>query len=238
MKKNLAMIFLILISFQYFLGAQEANLDKILKNYYKVNGLDKLQKVKTIVMSGTITRNDLMPIKITKMRPDKYRMDFELADLAAIQAYDGKTGWSTAPWTGNPNATVMDEEALKDVKNRADFEGLLYNYKEKGHQVKLIGKETIDGKEVYKIELTRKDGGIENYLIDTQNAQLIKRMYKRNNRGNEVEIENIFSDYRQVDGIWFSFVNETTMGGQRYSLVEFEQVEINVPVDEKIFGMP
>jgi len=238
MTKNLATIILVLISFQYFLSAQEPNLDKILKNYYKVNGLDKLQKVKTIVMTGTITRNDLMPIKITKMRPDKYRMDFELADLAAIQAYDGKTGWSTAPWTGNPKPTLMDEDALKDVKNRADFEGLLYNYKEKGHQAKLIGKDTINTNEVYKIELIRKDGGIEYYFIDTKNAQLLKRSFKRNMRGKEVALENIFSDYRQVNGILFSFVNETTMDGQRYSLIEFEKIELNVDVNEKIFGMP
>ncbi len=238
MSKKIGIFIIILISLQHFVAAQQSNPDKMLKNYYKVNGLDKLQKVKTIIMTGTITRNDLMPIKITKMRPDKYRMDFELADLAAIQAYDGKIGWSTAPWTGNSKPTLMDEDALKDVKNRADFEGLLFNYKEKGHQVKLIGKYTINRLEVTKIELTRKDGGIEYYFIDNKNHQLLKRTYKRIIREKEVEMETIFSDYRMVDGISFAFVNETIMAGQRYSLIEFEKIEINVEVSEKIFGLP
>jgi hypothetical protein len=168
MSRKIGIIIIFMVSALNF-AILGQNPDKILKDYYKANGFDKLLKVKTIVMTGTITRNDLMPIKITKMRPDKFRMDFELADLAAIQAYDGKIGWSTAPWTGNPKPAIMDEDALKDVKNRSDFEGLLYNYKEKGHQFKLIGKDTINKQEVTKIELIRKDGGIEYYFIDNKN---------------------------------------------------------------------
>jgi hypothetical protein len=238
MTKKFGIIIIVLISFQYFLGAQEPNLDKILKNYYKVNGLEKFQNVKSVVMTGSITRNDLMPIKITKLRPDKFRMDFELADLAAVQAYDGKTGWSTAPWTGNPKPTLMDEDALKDVKNRADFEGLLFNFKEKGHLAEFLGKDTIGNTEVYKIKLNRKDGGIEFYFIDSKNFQLVKRSFKRLIRGKEIDMENIFSDYRPIEDILFPFVSETTMGGQRYSLIEFEKIEINAAVDEKIFSMP
>jgi outer membrane lipoprotein-sorting protein len=218
--------------------AQELNLDKILANYYKANGIDKLQKVKSIVMTGTITRNDLMPLKITKMRPDKFRMDFELADLAAVQAYDGKTGWSIAPWTGNPKASAMDEEAIKDIKVRADFDGILYKWKEKGHLAELVGKDTIKNTEVYKIKLTRKDGGIEHYFIDTKDFLLQKREFKRIFRGQELEMAIYFRDYKKVDDMTFAYINETIMNGQPYSLIEFEKIEFNTSVDEKIFNFP
>jgi len=238
MIKKFSIIFMVLISVQYLINAQDTNLEKVLKSYYKANGLDKLQKIKSLVMTGTITRNDLMPIKITKLRPNKYRMDYELTDLAAIQCFDGKTGWLTAPWTGTPKASVMDEDALKDIKNRADFEGLLFNYREKEHNVELAGKDTIEGRIMHKIKLTRKDGGIEYYFIDIENNQLVKRTFKRMIRNKEIEIENVYSDYRMIDGILFPFVNETLMNGERYSYIEFEKIELNVAVDNKVFSMP
>jgi hypothetical protein len=238
MFKKLTLIIIVLLAVQRHSDAQDLNLDKILAKYYQTNGFDKLQKVKTIVMTGTITRNDLMPLKITKMRPDKYRMDFELADLEAVQAYDGKKGWSVAPWTGNPKATLMDEESLKDVKVRADFDGMLYKWKEKGHQAELVDKDTVVKNEAYKIKLTRKDGGIEYYFIDIKDFSLLKRTYKRNVGGQELEMANYFRDYRKVDGINFPYVNETTMDGQTYSLIEFEKIELNLSIDEKIFNIP
>jgi hypothetical protein len=238
MFKKLTLIIIVLLAVQRHSDAQDLNLDKILAKYYQANGFDKLQKVKTIMMTGTITRNDLMPIKITRMRPDKYRIDFELADLEAVQAYDGKTGWSVAPWTGNPKATSMDEETLKDIKVRADFDGILYNWKEKGHLAELVGKDTSVNKEAYKIKLTRKDGGVEYYFIDIKDFSLLKRTYKRNVGGQELVMANYFRDYRKVDGINFSYVNETTMDGQTYSLIEFEKIELNPPVNEKIFNIP
>jgi hypothetical protein len=209
-----------------------------MEKYYNTNGFKKLQKIKSIVMSGTITRNDLMPVKITKMRPDKYRMDFELADLDAVQAYDGKIGWSTAPWTGTSEATMMKEDGLNDIKATADFDGLLFGWKEKGHKAELMGKEMLGAMEVYKIKLTRKDSATEFYLIGTKDFLLKKRIYKKNVRGQMAEMANIYSDYKQVDGINFPFTYEAMYEGQRYSLIEFEKIELNVPVDEKIFGMP
>ena len=229
---------MVLIVFQYLIGAQSPDIDKIMKEYYKSNGLDKLKNVKTIFMSGTITRNDLMPIKISKMRPDKYRMDFELADLEAVQAYDGKTGWSVAPWTGNPKATAMDKETLKEIKVSADFEGILYKYKEKGHSAELAGKDSVENQEVYKIKLTRNDGGTEYYFISTDGYKLLRRVSKRLIRGKEVEVVNNYNNYKDVNGIKFPFVVETQMGGQRYSLIEYETIELNSDFDEKIFSMP
>jgi hypothetical protein len=238
MIKKLSIIILVLTSFQYLMKAQEPSLDKILEKYFSINGFKKLQKVKSIVMSGTITRNDLMPIKITKMRPDKYRMDFELADLDAVQAYDGKIGWSTAPWTGTSEATLMKDDGLKEIKATADFDGLLYGWKEKGHAIELMGKEMLGTIEVYKIKLTRKDSATEFYLIGTKDFLLKKRMYTKNVRGQIAEMANIYSDYKLVEDIIFPFVNETLYEGQRYSLIEYEKIELNVPIDEKIFGLP
>ena len=119
-------------------GAQELNLNEILNRYYKASGIDKWQNVSSVIMTGTITQNDIMPVKIIRMRPDKYFMEFDVADLTAYQVYDGQTAWMTTPWTGNPKPQVMPPDRANEFKSRADFDGLLYNWQAKG--LKEIGR--------------------------------------------------------------------------------------------------
>jgi len=217
---------------------QDLTLDKVLEKYFKASGLDILLKSKSIIMTGTSTQQDIMPLKIIKLRPDKYRMDFSVQDSPAIQAYDGQTAWWTMPWTGNNKPQLMPEERAKDLRIKADFDGILFNWKAKGHFVELVGQEPMDSLRVYKIKVTRKDSGIEYYYIDTKEFLLQKRISFRKLGDQEVEVENYFTDYRIIGGVPVSFVTKNRMGGQTVSVVEYESVELNKPVDEKIFEMP
>jgi hypothetical protein len=218
--------------------AQELTLDKVLEKYYKANAMDKLQHVKTIVMKGLIVQNDVMPLKIVKMRPDKYLMEFDVADLTSYQVYDGKTAWMTTPWTSNPNPRAMPEDRALDVKNRADFDGLLYDWKAKGHAAQLEGTDTVDGSFAYKIKFTRKDGGVEFYSIDKKSFLMVKKVSTRMIRGKEAQVSTFFRNYRDVEGIPFPFILDSTIDGQPYSSSQFDTIELNTPVDGKIFEMP
>jgi hypothetical protein len=236
--KRTSLLIIFLFSFLAGIYAQDMRLDEILDHYFKANGFDKLQKVQTIVMKGSLTQQDIMPVKQIKMRPDKYFMEFDVADITAYQAYDGKTAWRTAPWTGNPKPQLMNEEAAKDASYRAVFDGLLYNWKSQGHEAELTGKDSVGAIQVYKIKLTRNDKGIEYYYIDTKNYMIQKRIYYRMIRGKETEVANFFRDYRDIEGIKFPFTIDATMDGQPYSSIQYDTIELNVPVDQKIFEMP
>ncbi len=217
--------------------AQELTLEQVLEKYYQAGKFDKLSKVNTIIMTGSIVQQDLMPVKIIRVRPDKYMMEFDVADLTAYQAYDGQTAWMTAPWTGNAAPQVMPAERTTDLKNRSDMDGVLVNWKEKGHTLELAGKDTVNGLSVYKIKVTRKDGGIEYQFIDASGFLLQKRLSYRKAGGKELTVENLYYDYREVEGIPFAYTLETNNAG-RVNEIQFESVEINKPVDLKIFAMP
>ncbi len=218
--------------------AQDLTLDEVIAKHLKAIGFENLQKVNTIIMSGTMIQNDAMPVKITRMRPDRFFMEFDVADLTAYQAYDGQTAWWTTPWTGNPSPQVMPEDRAKDLRTRADFEGLLVNWKAKGHTVELAGSDTVEKAIVYKLKVTKKEGGIEYLFIDREKFILQKRLYYRTVRGQEVAMENYFRDYRPVQGVLFAFTQDTHFGGQPYNSLQLESIELNKPVDEKIFKMP
>jgi hypothetical protein len=219
------------------LFAQQLTLNQILDNYYKAGNYDKLQNVNSIIMTGNIVQQDLMPVKIVRVRPDKYMMQFDVADMTAYQVYDGQTAWMTTPWTGKAAPQVMPPERATDLKNRADMDGVLFNWKEKGHSLELAGKDTVDGRMAYKIKVIRKDGGIEYNVIDTATFMLQKRISFRKAGGKEVTIENFYRDYRTVDGIPFAFIVETNNAG-RINEIQLETVELNRTVDLKSFTMP
>lgn len=237
MKSKYLLILLILFSTSS-LFAQELTVDQIIEKYYQANGLDKMHKTNTIIMSGYITRQDYMPFKIYKMQPDKYKLEFDIQDITAYQVYDGETAWMTTPWTGNVKPQLMPADAAKDIKVKADYDGVLYHWKEKEHSAELIGKEKFNDLELYKIKITLKDSNVVFYYIDNKEFALQKSIITRISRGREIEITTLYSDYRFVDDIKFAFKNENLIGDQIYSTVEFDTIEINKPIDEKIFKMP
>ena len=237
MKKKFSVTALILVAF-FVAGAQDLSLDEILSKYYQAMGFENLKKVNTIIMTGTMVQQDAMPVKIIRMRPDHYLMEFDIQDITAYQGYDGQTAWWTTPWTGNPKPQLMPDDRAKELKSRADFDGLLYHWKEKGHTVELLGRDTVDKSPVFKLKITKKDGCVEFLFLDAAKFIVQKRMYYRIVRGQEVAMENYFRDYRSVGDVLFAFTQDTHYGGQPYNSLQFDSIELNKPVDVKIFRMP
>ncbi|MBE0647108.1 MAG: hypothetical protein IH596_04910 [Bacteroidales bacterium] len=224
---------LLLISAQ----AQDLTLDEIMTKHYQASGMEKLQQVNTVIMIGLRVQQDIMPLKIVRKRPNLSLMEFDVADLTAYQAYDGNIGWSTAPWTGDASPKPLPESRTRDLMYQSDFDGMLYNWKEKGHHLELEGVDTMDTKLAYKIKLVRADSAIQYYFIGMGDFLLKKQTTFRMIRGEEISIENIFTDYRPVEGIPFAFNIETRYPGRSVSM-EFETIELNQSVEDDLFKMP
>jgi hypothetical protein len=232
---SVAIAFLAFISIA---DAQELPLETILTKHYQAMGYDNLQRINTVLMTGTLVQNDVMPVKITRERPNFFLMESDVADITSFQGFDGQTAWWTIPWTGNPKPQLMPEDRAKEMSSRADFEGILYHWKDKGHSVELAGTDTVENSPVYKFKITRKDGGVEFLFLDMKKFILLKRMYSRVIRGQEVPIENFYRDYRPVQGFLFAFTQDMHFGGQPYNSLQLESIEVNKPVDAKMFKMP
>jgi len=218
--------------------SQELKTDDIILQYYKASSFDKLQKVTTIVSSGTIVKQDRMPIKIIRMRQDKFLQIFDVADITCYSGYDGTTAWMRVPYTGNPKPQLMPGDAATDIMIKADFDGLLFHWKAKGEQLELSGRDSIGDNLAYKLKLTRKDGGTEFYSIAVKSGLLLKREYTRMIRGKEVKMEVFYRDYREVEGIPLAFTIESQMGGQPNNTIVFDSIVLNEQLDAKLFEMP
>ncbi len=61
---------------------------------------------------------------------------------------------------------LMDDEEARQTADQADIEGPLTDWKTKGHRVILVGKESLTGREVYKLEVTLRSGRVLHQYLD------------------------------------------------------------------------
>jgi hypothetical protein len=239
MKKTIASLILLFFVAAGALNAQEMKLDEILNSYYKANGLEKMKDWTTLIEKGkTIAQGMEFPFSLTLKRPDKLRVEAEVQGNKMIQAFDGKAGWSVIPWSGSTVPQDMTADEVKNMKEQADMEGAIVNWKAKGHQAELLGKEDMEGSSAYKIKLTKANGDIDIYFIEAENFVLLKTTSKIKIQGNETESESQFSNYKDFNGVMIAGTITNKIKDQTVSQIVIEKVDVNPAINDSIFVKP
>lgn len=211
------------------------------KNVKARGGLEKIKAVKTIRMTGKMVMGEgmEMPIVLEIKRPKMTRMDFTFQGMTGTQAYDGKSGWSIMPFLGKKDPEPMSADDLKQAEDQADIDGPLIDYKTKGHQVELMGKEKVEGTDAYKLKVTKKSGDVTYLYLDSEYFLEIKAESKRKIQGNEAEIESSIGDYKEVEGLMMPHsIDAGVKGAPQRQKIVVSKIELNVPVADERFRMP
>ncbi len=232
-------LFMLAAVFSLTAFAQDLTLDQILKNYYDVNGIEKMKDVKTIIIKGkSVAMGQEFPFTMYKTRPSNFRLEVPIQGTTMLQIFNGEKGWMVMPWTGTTEPKEMTGEQLKGFKKETDLEGPLYDYKAKGSTVELVGKEDMEGSEVYHLKLTDKEGDVTEFFIDAENFVILKTKSKTTMRGQEVESVTYFSDYQEQDGFVSAHSIEVKNNGQMSQSMAVTEIKYNEPVDDKLFQKP
>lgn len=180
-----------------------------------------------------------MPFVVEFKKPNKVRLEFTMQGMTGIRAFDGETGWSVMPFMGSTEPEEMAEDQVKELKDQAEFEGVLVNYKEKGHTVELVGEEEVDGTPAYKLKVTRADGDIDYLYLDEEYFVEFKTEATREIQGNEMTMSTIIGDYKEVDGLLFPHSMEMSFGGgEAQQVITIEKIELGVDLPDDRFAMP
>jgi outer membrane lipoprotein-sorting protein len=240
MLRRLALALGLLLSFTAIGRAQ--TVDDIVAKTLAAQGMDKMKSVQTIRMTGTMT---ITPpgidaaIVIENKRPAKARLTLTVQGIENAQAYDGETGWSFMPVQGKTGAEPATADEMKDLRQQADMDGTLVDYKAKGHKVELVGKEAVQGTDAWKLKLTLKDGDVQYVYIDAENWLPIKMDTTRTINGTEMKTETFMSDYKAEGGITMPHSIEAKVPGLGVTQkVTVQKVELNVPIDDARFKAP
>lgn len=219
------------------ISTQAQSLDKVLDNYYKANGLDKIEDVKTFDIKANVSVMGMeMPMEIKVKKPNKFRVDMEMMGQKTTSAFNGENGWMINPMMG---AGVQDLEGdqLKQAMGQADMEGALYNYEAKGSNIEMLGKVDADGDEAYKLKLTDKDGVIQTYYINADDYMISKVESKAEAMGQTMDIVTKMVEYKEVKGIKMASKMEIEMPMGKQSVI-MEEIKIDEPIDDALFEKP
>ena len=215
--------------------------DIIANNIQARGGLDKLKSVQSIKSTATMAMGPGMeaPGVLIQKRGNLARLEFTIQGLTMVQAYDGKNAWQIMPFTGKKDPELMSGDEAKEVEEMGDFDGPWVDYKSKGNQVELLGKEKIEGTDAYKLKVSLKNGDVQTIYMDADSFLEIKEETKRTVRGSEQVMESSIGDYKEVGGIIFPFAVESgAKGSSEKQKLTVTKVELNVPADDSIFKMP
>jgi outer membrane lipoprotein-sorting protein len=223
-------------------AVQAQTADEIInKNLTARGGKDKIKAVQSARMTGKMVMGQGMeaPFTMEVARPNKMRMEFTIQGMTGVQAFDGKSGWSVMPFMGKKDPEAMSADDAKQAADQADMDGPLVDYKEKGHQVELVGKEDVEGTPAYKLKVTKKNGDIVNVYIDTESYMEIKDAGRAKVRGQEIEGETTFGDFKTVDGLVFPFSIEQKAKGMPGGMtMTISKIEVNPKLEDSRFAMP
>jgi hypothetical protein len=240
---GLFVFFLVAVQF-----AQAQTVDEIIDKYILARGgKDKLLSISTIYMEGSreMMGNEVA-VRVTKEQGKLSRTEFDAAGATGFMLITEKDAWNYFPMRMQEPAKMPDA-AVAGMQTELDIAGPLVEYAAKGHKVELIGKDSTDGIFTYKIKLTFKDGTERDYFIDTSSYLLVKSSAKMVARGRNtdaskpaptVETITIYSDYKPIDGVLFPHNIETKSSdgqGRGAGGTTFDKIEINKPVDAKLY---
>ena len=245
MKKLLLFVIAIATS----VSIQGQTVDEILETYFEnIGGKEKLAALKGMKMSASVNQGGMkIPIELYQMADGKQMTSITFQGKTIKQGvFDGETLWSTNFMT--MKAEKSDAETTANMKlEKNDFPDSFLNYKEKGYTAELLGKETIDGTETFKIKLTKKpitvDGkkeeNIEFYFFDTENFVpiAIHSEVKSGQAKGMISVVTM-SDYDEVDGLYFPFSMSQGIKGQAGQPITIDKIELNPTVDAKEFAFP
>lgn len=213
----------------------------VAKHIEAMGGTDKWKALKSMEMKNKFTVQGMdIDSKTVIVNGKSLRTDISVMGQEIISAIDGESGWAQQPammgGTGEPED--MPGAMVKESRKQVNLGGSLLNYKENGSTVELVGKEKLDGVDVYHLKLTEKNGDITNLFLSTSNYYTLKSAGKRNVQGKDIDAEVNFSNFKQIEGLTFPFTMETAspMGGMM--TIETDSIKLNPTVDESIFKKP
>ena len=247
MKIKLLTIGLILSGFV----AQAQTADEIIDKYFEnTGGRANWEKVQGTKMTAKMNMHGMeLPLVAFQFKDGRAFSSITFQGMEFKQnVFDGTTLWGTNQMSMKPEKS--DAEATENYKVNLglDFPDPFLNYSTKGYKVELLGKETVEGSETFKIKLTKKpikvDGketeNVSFYYFDAENfVPLMVESEIKSGPAKGIVSQIKMSDYQEVNGLMFAFSTAISYKGQPGGqTLTTTAIELNPTVDPSLFAFP
>jgi len=219
--------------------------DEIVSRHMEARGgRARLQAIQTIKMTRTVGTGIGQTIKVIlyKKRPNLMRLEQGLAQAGTGLTPRGMNADGVWDMVQGKPAMRPPPLAAESRDTEGDFDGLLVDWRDKGHAIELLGREGIPGGDTYKLKVTLKSGLIRIVNVDTKTYLERRHTGVLNLPGNrQFDVTISFDNWRDVDGVKFPFdiIEERTGKEPAVTLVTYtDKIELNVPLEDALFAPP
>lgn len=237
----------------FALPASAQTVDEIVAKHLQARGgYEKIKAIQTLKFTRTVaTPFASIKVVVYKKRPNLARFEQTVqGQTAAVpRGINADAVWDIAP--GGKVTTRAAQFANEAREIDADFDGLLVDWKEKGHALSLEGRESLSGWSGFKLKLTTKGGVVRYIYIDTT-TYLERRHTGTVNlpppatapagaKPRQYDFVSDFSDWKVVDGVKFPFAVDEDRTGREPSqsfATYTEKIETNLPMEDSLFAPP
>jgi hypothetical protein len=168
--------------------------------------------------------------------PNRMRVETRLPDASIVQTYDGSRAWVKDP-TGTRE---VPERMLGDLEAtfKRDTVAALLAAHDGGIHARLLPNVKDEAGTIHRaIELS--GSGLEPVVlyVDPETNLVDRETYVAGGPGQPL-IEELFTDYRAVDGMQVAFTARVRQGGRAVLERHVTGIRINVPLDPALFQRP
>ncbi len=230
-KSILKFLLVIFVFFESSLFSQ-ISVEQIIDKHLKASGFENaevdLQKFK---IEGVLVQNKLFfPLVIQGVLPYKFRMDLTYNNQAYIKISNGNYSWDYNPSLDSISSVLNQNQESQNFIDR--LTGGLYNFKSGILKAGFLGEVSIDGIELYKLEILI-DKLVRIYYIDKLSFLIVRI-------DDDVKENKItyYNDYRKVGNYYIPFNLTGFEGGISTIGMQFKTININPDIADELFDKP
>jgi outer membrane lipoprotein-sorting protein len=237
----------ILFSFMLFClstvaNAQDPTAEQLIDKYLTaIGGKDALAKIEDMTVSSTsemqrngntMTMENEVKVKKNKFVNVSYMMGNEANRITS----DGSKVASVRNMMGNTDKRLAEgKDAVPQIMQGLPFPELYYS--EYNIQKTVVGKENVNGKEAWKVEISTPEGKKWYSFFDVESGLKVKAMSTTEGgpRGPST-MSVVFADYKEVNGVKVPYTRLQNFG-QMEMKAEVQSVKFNKGVKDSAFDI-
>lgn len=226
--------------------AEEEELPSVMElqqRYVAANGgLANIQALSSLVINGvmTDTEGNQLEVRIYKKRPDLIRLQIDLQAGSILKVFDGTRGYELYSREGKKGKVVeMDATQSAHMQTDSAMDGPFFQLRSRPERLKVVAEVEVDGLPAYEVVVDAEAGSpYERIWLGKEHGQEVKLSRHLQGEGGTVVEEVYFSEFEQVEGVWFSKLARFIRDGELVQTVRIDRVRANVGVFDSYFKRP
>lgn len=200
------------------------------KSIQAMGGRDRIKAIRTTFSKGElVTQGMAMAVEGLMAYPDRIKFTITTPGGPVVMKISGGKGMAQAPQGSFPLPEAQVKPMLENILRDPFY--VVQNLEQ--YQLQYLGEKKFADLDTLDLLLS---GPVScHYLIDKKSLQIVGCQYQGMTQSGPAAMEDSYSDFRSIDGIFFSFKTVSKADGQVASETNIKEIQVNVAVSEADF---